>query len=110
MEIHSGSYQIVASPLVRQIQVYDATQGQSYEAKTRYVTSMLLTDLGLSECRLHLVSGVLNHEINEGVFNLAKALGYRRAQFEVPHGTKASRLAEFQYTHDGLDRYITNLE
>ena len=70
---------------------------------------MLLTDLGLKECRVHFVSGELNHDINKMVFRKVKELGYVMAQMEVPEGTPASRFGEYQYTRNGLDRYKVNL-
>ena len=102
-------YEISCRPMVSAIQIYDTEAGQSLGGKTRYCCSMLLTDLGLSECRLHFVSGRLDHEINSKMFELCKSLGFVQIQLEVPAGTNASRFATFQYSRDELDRYLVKL-
>jgi len=104
------NYELVLYPLIRSILIYDRQNGESVDQKTRYSTSMLITDLGLGECRLHSVTGVLNQEINQAMFEFVRGLGYKRAQFEVPAGTAASRLATYQKTADGLDRYTVELD
>lgn len=101
--------EVSVSPLVRTIQLFDTDKGESKDRRTRYSCSMLLTDLGLKECRVHFVQGTLTPEINEIVFNTVKDLGYVKAQMEVPEGTPCTRMAEYQYTRDGLDRYIVDL-
>lgn len=101
--------EISVSPLVRTIQLFDTEKGESKEGRTRYSCSMLLTDLGLKECRVHFVQGVLTPEINDIVFQKVKSLGYVKAQMEVPEGTTCTRMAKYQYTRDGLDRYTVDL-
>lgn len=101
--------EISTTPIIRSIKVFDTDKGQSISGRTRYECEMLLTDLACGECRLHSVNGKLTNEINEQVIALCKDLGYRRIQFEVPAGTNASRHAKFQYSHDGLDRYVIEL-
>lgn len=103
------SYELVLYPLIRSILIYDRNNGESADQKTRYSTSMLITDLGLGECRLHSVTGVLNQEINQAMFGFIRGLGYSKVQFEVPAGTTASRLATYEKTADGLDRYTVIL-
>ncbi len=102
-------YEIGVTALQRSLQIYDSAMGESLADKTRYSTSMLLTDLGCNECRLHLVSGVLNDEINGLVMELVRSLGFERIQFEVPEGSNASRHAMYDKTVDGLDRYVVEL-
>lgn len=105
----SARYELSAAPMTRMVQIYDTEQGQSRKAMTRYCCSMLLTDLGLRECRLHFVQGVLNDEINRLVIGLCRELGYVQIQLEVPAGTPATRHARFHHTRDGLDRYVIEL-
>lgn len=102
--------EVVLSPMQYAVKAFDPAQGQSLAGRTRYAASMLLTDLSMGECRLHFVQGVLTNEINEQVIERCRELGYRRIQFEVPHGTNATRHAEFVETFDGLDRYVIRLE
>jgi len=103
-------YQFDLQPLTQVLHIYDSAKGESAAGRTRYTTSMMVTDLGLRECRLHLVQGELNDEINLGVGNVLKSLGYERGQLEVPAGTKATRHAIFVRSCDGLDRYILRLD
>lgn len=103
-------YEIVDSPMVTAIKIYDKDKGESSEGRTRYTTSLLLTNLSMGEGRLHFVQGRLDDEMNALIFDLCRAKGYKQVQFEVPTGTKASRRAKFMYTFDGLDRYVMNLE
>jgi len=102
-------YEISIEPLQRVIKFYDSEKGESAEGRTRYTTSMLFTDLGLKECRIHLVQGHLNDHMNRQLFHWVKSQGYKRAQFEVPTGTPASRLATYEKTVDGLDHYTVDL-
>ena len=103
-------YQFDVQPLTQVLHIYDADKSESAAGRTRYTTSMLLTDLGLKECRIHLAEGELNDEINLGVFKLLKAQGYVQAQLEVPAGTNATRLGKYSHTRDGLDRYIVEIK
>ena len=103
-------YEVSVDELQRTIKIYDTSKGESAENKTRYSTSMILTDLALGECRIHFAQGRLNEHINKLVFLTVKQLGYKQAQLEVPTGTPASRMAEYQYTRNGLDRYIVRLD
>lgn len=102
-------YEVTVEPLQQTLKIYETSKGESCEGRTRYSVSMLISSLGLKECRVHLVQGELTHEINTLVFKRVKELGFERAQFEVPHGTPASRFATFVKTVDGLDRYIVDL-
>ena len=102
-------YEMIVEPLQQVIKFYNTEAGESYRGKTRYTTSLVVSELGLKECRLHLVHGKLDQEIIESVFKWVKGKGYTRAQFEVPAGTKATSLATYQYTKDGLDRYFVEL-
>ena len=103
------SYLTRTHALVTSIQIYDESKGQSPEKMTRYECSLLLTDLGLNECRLHFIQGKLNNEINLQIMDICREMGYVQVQFEVPSGTKATRYSEFQYSLGGLDRYIIKL-
>lgn len=102
-------YEMTVDPLQQVIKFYDSDKGESAEGQTRYSMSMLCTELGLRECRLHLVQGELNHDINMMMFGWAKKQGYKKVQMEVPEGTPCTRLAKYSHTVDGLDRYIVNL-
>lgn len=102
-------YEVTVEPLQQTLKIYNKSKGQSSKGKTRYLVSMLITSLGLKECRVHLVQGELSHEINLIVFQEVKKLGFDKAQFEVPTGTPASRFAKYIKTVDGLDRYEVDL-
>lgn len=102
-------FEMAVEPLQRVIKFYDTSKGESVDGRTRYSTSLLFTDLGLRECRLHMVQGVLTDEINRQLFLWVRSQGYLKAQFEVPAGTRASRIAMYEKTVDGLDRYVVML-
>lgn len=103
-------YEFALTPLQQIVHIYDKAKGESSAGKTRYTTSLLISDLGLKECRLHLVQGELNKEINLGIYNVLKALDYVQAQLEVPEGTPATGLGVYSHTRDGLDRYIVEIK
>lgn len=104
------SYEIAPTDLITSLQIYDKRKGESYKDKTRYTTSVLITNLALKECRLHLGQGTLNDEIIYGISKWLYDEGYTDIQFEVPAGTSASRFSTFVDSKDGLDRYKCNLE
>ena len=101
--------EISFTPITQTIQIFDTEKGESKEGRTRYSCSLLITDLGCRECRVHFIQGRLTHEMNTLVFKHVKAMGYVQGQLEVPEGTPATRLGEYQYTRDGLDRYTIQL-
>lgn len=109
IEEYVPGWSIIFKPLVSTVQIYSEKKGQSYAGKTPYTTSMLITDLGLGDCRISLANGELNPDINRGVYRLAKKLGYRRATLEVPEGTTATRMGKYVCTRDGLDRYTVDI-
>jgi len=103
-------YQFDLRPLTWKLYVYDSAKGESAAGRTNYTTSMLITDLGLKECRVHFVHGKLGKEINLGIYNTMKALDYVQGQLEVPAGTPATGLGVYSHTCDGLDRYIVKVK
>lgn len=102
----SQNYRYHVCPLVRTIQIFKKSQPFG----SRYHTSLLLTDLSMGECRLHFVQGHLDDEINASIAKLCHQLGYKKIQFEVPHGTGASRYAKLDWSDGVLDRYTVDLD
>lgn len=109
IEEYVPGWSIIYKPLISTVQIYSDEKGQSYAGKTAYTTSMLLTDLGMGDCRISLANGELNVDINRGIYRLAKKLGFKRATIEVPEGTKATRMGTFVCNRDGLDRYTVDI-
>lgn len=108
-QIETENFSVVTIPIQRCLLVYHKKKGENYLSRTRYSTSMLITDLSMKECRIHLAKGILNPEINAAIMALVKKMGYERAQFEVPEGAVATRHAKFIKNADGLDRYLVEI-
>ena len=102
-------YEIHTAPALSTVRIYDTAAGESFVNKTGFTASFLLTDLGMDECSMNLMQGSLNHEINTEIFKFLKSEGFIRVQYEVPAGSRASRLGVKVKTTSGLDRYVVDL-